>query len=401
MLNHDIRTQQNSLTQEITKLCTAGTSKPQLKNSHGIYSIRGKANLLNLSVLESFVARVLNCDEAGFRRVDTSYLDGRPLIKFMDTSLSCYFKMLNSFISTIYDHDTYYIFSEHATLFLEVCNELDLHMKRFFKPTIPYYSTQNFEADIFNEIISLIRKTSKSPTFKRKYQNSLTNAKRMKSSIDGYVKGLFSVCSRLLVLRIDLTYRSTKDDAGQFIAPEVSLEQAHADLRRLLRNMRHQPKIFQHMLGYVWRLEFGATKQYHYHWIFFYDNSQVCQQVHLGNCIGEYWVNVITDKRGDYFNCNAKRESYKFRGIGKIHAESPQYAERRNNLSNIVIPYLLKREQYPKLKLGKKFKLFGKGVVHKKKKLGRPRKDWASVVSLKDVNDQQFSHDAEYDAICY
>lgn len=401
MLQHDIESQQNALSNEITELCSPDDGNPQLKNSRGVYSIRGKANLFNLSLIESFVTQVLNSDEPGFRRVDKSYLDGRPLIKFMDTSLSHYFKMLNSLISTIYDHETYYIFSEEATLFLEVCNEINLHMKRFFRPTFIFYSTQRFEADIFNDLISLIRKTSISPTFKRQYRNSLTNAKRMKESIDRYVKGLFSVCSRLLVLRVDLTYQPEKDEDGQSIPPKVTLEQAHADMRRLMRNMRHQPKIFEHIVGYVWRLEWGEAKSYHYHWIFFYDNSEVYQQVHLANCIGEYWVNVITDQRGDFFNCNAKRESYKFRGIGRIHAESLDHAGRRDNLSNRVIPYLLKRSQDPKIKLGKKFKLFGKGMVPKKMKKGRPRKDWANVIPMKDVDDQQFAYDAEYDAICY
>lgn len=401
MLKNKIQNTQKSLTVEINKLCTSDPSTIQIKNSHGVYSIRGKANLLSLSNIESFVARVLNTDESGFRRVDKSYLDGRPIIMFMDTNLSIYFKSLNSFISTIYDHETYYISSEYATLFLEVCNDLNIYSRMFYKPTNYLESIEKYEGDLFNNLVDLIRGKWKSPSFKRQCQNNLTNAKRMKKSIDTYVKGLFSVCSRLLVLRIDLTYQPMKDDAGNDIRPDVTIEQAHSDLRRLLRNMRHQPKVFQHMVGYVWKLEYGETKSYHYHWIFFFDNAKVWHQVHLSNSIGEYWVNVITNMRGDFFNCNAKRESYKFRGIGRIHAESPEHADRRDNLSNKVITYILKREQGPKIKLGKKFKLFGKGMVPKRKKLGRPRKDWSNLITVKAADEKQFVYDADYDEICY
>lgn len=401
MLQNAIESQKNLLSNEITELCALGDRNAQPKNSHGIYSIRGKANLFNLSLIESFVAHVLKSDEPGFRRIDSKYLNGKPLIKFMDTSLSHYFKMLNSLISTIYDHETYYIFSEKATLFLEICNELDLYLKKFFKPTTLFYTTQRFEADIFNDLIFLIRKMSMSTRFKRQYQNILTSTKRMKESIDRYVKGLFSVCSRLLVLRVDLTYKPEKDDDGRIIRPAITLEQVHADMRRLLRNMRHQPKVFQHMVGYVWRLEWGETKSYHYHWIFFFDNSKVDHQVYLAESICNYWKNVITDQRGDSFNCNAKRQSYKFKGIGRIHAESLDHAGRRENLSSKVINYLLKRSQIPKIKLGKKFKLFGKGMVPKQKKKGRPRKDWANIKSVEAVDKRQFSYDPEYDAICY
>ena len=83
--------------------------------------------------------------------------------------------------------------------------------------------------------------------------------------------------------------------------------------------------------------------------------------------------NVITDGRGEYFNCN--RLDYKAKqkrlGIGRVGADD--YVKRSN--LNLVLAYLCKSEQHIKAKTTKRFRTIGKGKLPEEKtiKVGRPR----------------------------
>lgn len=138
-------------------------------------------------------------------------------------------------------------------------------------------------------------------------------------SMTNYIDNLFTRYARLLVIRIDLGYR--KDIDTPFLNEEELYQkylQAKADREHLFRNMKSNT-LFNHMVGYIWRLEYGVDKGFHYHFFFFYDGSAVQQDITIARMIGEYWVNVITQGRGLYYNCNAYKDQYNYCGIGEIN----------------------------------------------------------------------------------
>jgi Inovirus Gp2 len=144
-------------------------------------------------------------------------------------------------------------------------------------------------------------------------------------------------------------------------------------LKHFQNNRRHN-KLFDHMVGHIWALEYGVKKGYHYHLIFFLRGSEAQKDWYFSNQIGKYWEEQITQGRGNFHNCNANKQKYLHLGIGMIDATRPEDAELRVNLRNVV-NYLTKNEQILMLKLGAKDKAFGKGrTPEANSNRGRPRK---------------------------
>lgn len=178
------------------------------------------------------------------------------------------------------------------------------------------------------------------------------------------------VCARIVVLRVDLYYQKEYWD-------RINAQDAVADLDRLLENNRCNT-LFRHRLGYIAKLEYGIEKGLHFHLVFFFDGSRRdgAKDIYLAQQIGEYWVNVITKGRGDYWNVNAHRHEYErkdIRGIGLINAH--QIAQ-INNLKELVVGYLCKSSQFIRPKIGPDIRLIRRGNLPKMRpiKRGRPRK---------------------------
>lgn len=53
-------------------------------------------------------------------------------------------------------------------------------------------------------------------------------------------------------------------------------------------------KLFDNRVGYVWKLEYGIDKGFHYH--------MMIQDINIAKMIGEYWAAVITHYRGLYYS---------------------------------------------------------------------------------------------------
>lgn len=329
-------------------------------------------NTPNLSPIENFVGFIRSTNHIGYIRKDILSKEGIQSVTFRADKLSFYFSHINSYIKTVYSYDDVYIYSENVTLFLECCKELKLSPKQFNKPEFLCNADMRYEAELYNDLITLIRIKSKTEQFKKKLSNRKSNAVRMQKRLTQYVKDLFAVHSRLLVIRLDLGYYATADKNG-VIQNTVTLEQVRKDFNKLFNNRRHND-IFYHMVGYISKLEFGGKKGFHYHLIFFFKGAHVHKGPYLGNKIGEYWSNVITAGLGSYFNCNANKSKYTHLGIGMINAESEIDAELRSNLNNYVLRYLTKSEQYLKVKLGEKDRVFSTGGPPKRtSSAGRPR----------------------------
>ena len=99
------------------------------------------------------------------------------------------------------------------------------------------------------------------------------------------------------------------------------------------------------MVGYIWKLEHGPDKGFHYHMMFFFDGSKVREDGTLAKRIGQYWLNVVTNGRGVYYNCNADKSRYKNCGIGMVdHSDNVM----RDGLVKAVL-YLTKMDLYMKL----------------------------------------------------
>lgn len=282
-------------------------------------------------------------------------------------------------------------YSEHIEVFREVYLSLELD-KKYFRTK---FSNYRFElwGDVYNQFVDLVRKKLKSSQFRRQLHRRTLKAKRNFHSGKKYIDDLFSRYSRLMTLRVDFGYRSeinTRLEGGTSEFPLAGLagQSAHLvikdsvkegkehlkavkkDFARFLNNKRSQ-KLFEHLVGYIWKLEYGESKGYHYHVIFFYDGAKCYRDVHYARQLGEYWVKV-TKGRGIYYNCNANKESYKSCGIGMVSHDD---LGSRSGLL-FALKYMAKSEQFLRARFSKRERTFGTAVVKPKtkSKSGRPRK---------------------------
>jgi hypothetical protein len=176
-----------------------------------------------------------------------------------------------------------------------------------------------------------------------------------------YIDGLFDRYSRLLVVRVDFSYSKENSMVAQ--------SQASRDRKRLFRNARAN-KLFNHMVGYIWKLEHGPVKGFHYHMIFFFDGAKVREDITKASLVGQYWKDVITEGRGLYYNCNAAKIKYKSCGIGMVdHADSNM----RDGLRRAVV-YLAKTDLFMRVQI--EGRGLGKGTrPAPKSSRGRPRSE--------------------------
>ncbi|MDN8674679.1 inovirus-type Gp2 protein, partial [Staphylococcus aureus] len=89
-----------------------------------------------------------------------------------------------------------------------------------------------------------------------KHQRQLRNFQRAASkNLRGalaYIDYLFERLTRLSVIRLDLSYLKT-------VAKSVTAIETRQHRRRLFKRVQSHP-LFQHCVGYLWKLEYGLQK---------------------------------------------------------------------------------------------------------------------------------------------
>lgn len=192
-------------------------------------------------------------------------------------------------------------------------------------------------SETLNEIADRIREKARSPAFRAKLNSYHRSSNKNYRELVKYEQALFDRYSRILVLRLDLSYQKEHSSVSQSLAFQHR--------KRLFDNARSN-SLFKNMLGYVTKLEHGVEKGFHFHCIFFFDGAKVREDITLAKRIGEYWVSVITRGIGGYYNCNYAKEKYRRCGIGVVNYYD---LDKREGL-RLAIVYLTKTDLYMKLK---------------------------------------------------
>lgn len=267
--------------------------------------------------IEEFVGAVATSDELAFKKEGS---------KLKMLTLGRYFRLMPGFMAQKQGRWTY---SPRVERFFKAVESLPPLI--FRSPDV--ITDAGMEGEVFNQFIHVLRADCQSDEFKEKLRQQGFRTNRRYRNLVAYVDRLFSLYSRLLVVRLDLHYKGDGEP--------ITLERVQRDFATLVNNRRHN-SIFKHQVGYIRRLEFGALRDHHhFHVVFFFDGANVRKEEFLADEIGRYWVKV-TGGRGWYFNCNRdKVHRYRRVGIGMIsHAD---VAMRANLL--LALKYLVKKEQ--------------------------------------------------------
>lgn len=328
---------------------------------------------LKLSSLEQFVDTLLNHDEAPFV-LDTQ---DRYKTHYQPAShLADYFSLVPDFIRVVKALSVRYEYSEHINVFITCARSLGL-LDAELDWKNEYLDAHKMDprfggkpaAILFNDLVGAIRNTWKTKNIQAKVNSRRYEANERRKGYCQYVKALFNHYARLVVVRIDLFYQ--KNLTGNKSAADIT-----KDLKHLIENKRNN-SLFDHMTGYIAKLENGEEKGMHWHILFFFDGSKRCNTSHsyLAESIGEYWKNNVTQGQGDYWNVNARANDYKCKGLLGIGTINYNDQFLRNKL-NYIVSYLCKTDQYFKPKFSPKVRLFRRGNYPKvpdKKRSGRPR----------------------------
>lgn len=262
--------------------------------------------------------------------------------------------------------DEVYTLEPHSNL---IVNEIDWSLISILLNHVKASGGSAEVLDALNGLADHLRGMARSPAFSARLNSYHRSANKNYRELIRYERAIFDRYSKVLVLRLDLYYRKEHCSVAQSVARQHR--------KHLFDNARSN-RIFKHMVGYVTKLEHGMKKGFHFHYMFFFDGSKVCEDITLARRIGVYWTSVITKGAGGYYNCNYAKEKYRYCGVGMVvHSD----AEKREHL-RLAMVYLTKTDLYMKLKGDGR--ALTKGVMpNLPSGRGRPRKEVRSEGCLR------------------
>lgn len=280
----------------------------------------------------------------------------------LDTLITLYTVLVTMFQET--DIGKHYRPSPHAQRFLwAFASCAYLREAGFHQP--PTMSRQVAEQTVvdLNQRLTAWYQCMKEPNFAYECNRTRRNSRNNYKSLRNLVDTLFTCHSRLTVLRVDLSY-------SEHDGPHIDYETARYH-REQLCQMFHDLTLFDHLLGYAWKLEWRPQKGFHYHFVFFFDGHQVQEDVTKARLIGELWARSITGGQGHYFNCNRNAENvYHYNALGRIDYHD---FEKRRGLDYIA-RYLTKVDEYAAMLVtGRIFQTSRMPDVPEGSRPGRPR----------------------------
>ncbi len=254
----------------------------------------------------------------------------------------------------------------HVAVFLDCFTDL------LGTPALQQYATYARAEEVvarLNAGVQRLRNRVRSDTFQRKLDDLRRSIHKNGKSVRDYLDALFAVYGKLLVVRVDLSYKSREyQDDPQ--AAQEAVAQAIQDRALFIQRLKHHA-IAEHMVGYVWKLEYGLYRGPHLHLMLIFDGQKARMDGMYARMAGELWVQV-TQGRGEFYNCNAHKERYgQALGIGMVTYDD---AQKRARLQ-VAGAYLVEVDLVRRLRVGGTYRLLGRGempAVEPVRK-GRPR----------------------------
>jgi len=329
--------------------------------------------------IEDFVLEIEKGWKGGF--VDeVTYYGKRRKLRELHLAKK-YYRKLNTWIGRYSDIPRY---SERVTVFYEVCRELG-----FIGAQLDYFrKPEEFDgrygvryADWFNTLIEKIFERVKTREFKERERTRRNNAKRNEENVLAMNEEMYQARSRWLILVLTLNYKKK-------YRRWMTLEDIQHHRDKFFRS-RSYKELMKGIEGYVWTIEQGEKTGFHLHVVLYY-SAEHQRDVYIAQQIGEYWSNVVTDGKGDYWNSNARKAFHARHGhgIGTGQIDRKDGPKRESLRKNLL--YLAKASQYLMIKGAERVRTFDMGRAPEKLKSGRPRVDGVVCEAGIDVGvDQQ------------
>lgn len=327
---------------------------PRLKERRNLRRQHARA----LSKLESFVADALASKELPFiPKMSAGWGKGYH----QSTVAQKHFRSVAQSIAMIGTLSEKYLYSEYIDAFRQACSKLGITGKTFdwsaYNAPVLLCPEFNNEpnAEVFNALWRECKEIYRVCGYAAKRSIRYRDLVRTSDRYVEYMDSAFQFTDDIVVVRLDLFYLPN-------LADSITLDQACDDLSHLIENQRCN-MIFRHRLCYMAKIELGLLGRIHIHLVLVYDGSKpgLPNHITIGRRIGAYWCGTITKNRGDYWNVNAKFEDFEKWGVCGIGNININNHARRENFRTRVVGYLLKSDQFAKLKSGDLHKLLRRG----------------------------------------
>ena len=223
----------------------------------------------------------------------------------------------------------------------------------------------SWAVSILNDLVFDIRESSTSHNFKSTIRRFNKASKKRSDSLSRYVEALFSKYSRLVVIRVDLSYGSREFEGVDLLD---AVKKAKDDWSRMQKDLYKGVPVGG-LVGFACKLEYGHLKGLHFHLLAFYDGSRCRKDVVMAKLLGVHWAEVITKGSGRYHNCNKNKAHYTRLGIGIINHYDVELIK---NLKLYVSEYLVKVDYFVRL-VPETGRVFFRGNMPKPKIPGRGR----------------------------
>lgn len=216
--------------------------------------------------------------------------------------------------------------------------------------------------ELANMMVSTMSSLINEEEFIVAQRNRQGRSKHQYSRAEQLVNMLKIRYAKILVLRLDFAIAKNSRN------PTEDLNLMRDFLKKFLKmtySMKERP------IGYIWKLEYGAEKGYHYHTLIFLDGNQHKKDEILADKFGKAWLQVAQGK-GAYFSVNAIKERYKNLAIGMLcHDDDKAFSTLLLKLVN----YFVKNEQLVFVPFSHRLRAFGTSQMPaSKRKSGRPRR---------------------------
>lgn len=217
-------------------------------------------------------------------------------------------------------------------------------------------------AQLKNALVMEIYILTNMPDFKSALYARLDKSKRQYKRARKLVQALRDTFSKVLVIRIDFCWKASIEDDSTF-------NEMKANFAQLLKSFHHS-KDLPNIVGYLWKLEFGEKKGYHFHCIFFMDGNKFQSDTHYSEMIGQRWTEITLGK-GYYFNCHRDKIKYRHLAIGMARHSDQTFFD---NLDQVLV-YICKQDQFliDKRLLGSVHTFGTSKCTKHPKTVGRPR----------------------------
>ncbi|MDR0003378.1 inovirus-type Gp2 protein [Acinetobacter sp. 11367] len=226
------------------------------------------------------------------------------------------------------------------------------------------------KAQILNEFYQrLFKALSTDVDYKKAVQLRKEKSLNQKKKAKRLILKLLNKFSKLLVLRIDFSiHRDFK----------IPLELLKTYMSIFLKKLHTLNDNVPPIVGYIWKLEYGIKKGYHYHFIFFMDGNIHKKETFFIDQLAKLW-NDITLNKGTYHSCNHNKSSYRKLAIGTLVHDDQE----KINALYMVVDYITKVDQFIIEKTLKNHRTFGYSTRKlEKSKAGRPRNINAGSISV-------------------